>query len=410
MPALEQLARDVFGARTTVDADGAVEGHASLFGVVDSARDMMLPGAFARSLALRGVRRIPMLFQHDPSEPIGIWDELVEDARGLRARGRLIPDVQRAREVLALVRAGALDGLSIGFRTTRARVDPVTRVRKLSDVELWEISVVTFPLLDGARVGAVKHVARIERERNPGPVVPAARPAPGFASLNPGYGRHRHPILAAPARIFPPGRIVRIAARAKYSPDQPRVPAGNPDGGQWTGSSGQTAAPMRLAGEWPSNEPPEIPKERPPTAQERNKIVKDVARRLGRGAVVAAVIFEAARWLNEYRAEIVASLDPPKSLDELRDAVTTPRAGYDKHHIVEQTPAGQDGYPRSMIEAPDNLVRIPRLKHREINGWYQTPNKDFGGLSPREYLRGRAWDERTQVGLRALRNTGVLKP
>ncbi len=146
---------DVLRPRHRIDADGTVEGYASLFGTIDSARDMIMPGAFTRTLLQRGLRRIPMLFQHDPSEPIGIWDELVEDFRGLRARGRLIPDVQRAREVLSLIRAGALDGLSIGFRTTRARVDPVTRVRKLSDVELWEISIVTFPLLAGARVRAV---------------------------------------------------------------------------------------------------------------------------------------------------------------------------------------------------------------------------------------------------------------
>ncbi|CAL8967533.1 hypothetical protein RHODGE_RHODGE_00444 [Rhodoplanes serenus] len=142
-------------AATTIDADGVVEGYASLFGEVDQARDMVMPGAFAQTLRTRGLRRIPMLFQHDPAEPIGIWLELVEDFRGLKARGRLIPDVARAREVLALVRAGAVDGLSIGFRTVRGRIDPRTRIRKLDAVDLWEISIVTFPLLAGARVRAV---------------------------------------------------------------------------------------------------------------------------------------------------------------------------------------------------------------------------------------------------------------
>jgi HK97 family phage prohead protease len=120
---------------------------------------MVMPGAFAKTLAARGIRRIPMLFQHDPAEPIGIWLELREDFRGLFARGRLIPDVNRAREVLALVRAGAVDGLSIGFRTVKGRIDPRTRVRKLDQVDLWEISIVTFPLLAGARVRAVKEAA-----------------------------------------------------------------------------------------------------------------------------------------------------------------------------------------------------------------------------------------------------------
>src|SRR4051794_33448044 len=115
---------------------------------------MVMPGAFARTLRSRGIRRVPMLFQHDPAEPVGVWLELTEDFRGLRARGKLIPDVARARELTALIRAGAIDGLSIGFRTVKARVDPATRVRKLIDVDLWEISIVTFPLLSGARVRA----------------------------------------------------------------------------------------------------------------------------------------------------------------------------------------------------------------------------------------------------------------
>jgi uncharacterized protein len=151
----EQLvASQVFRPRTRIEEDGSVEGYASLFGEIDGARDMVMPGAFARTLRQRGIRRVPMLFQHDPAEPVGVWLELFEDFRGLRARGRLIPDVTRGRELLALLRADAIDGLSIGFRTVKGRVDPATRVRKLIDVDLWEISIVTFPLLAGARVRA----------------------------------------------------------------------------------------------------------------------------------------------------------------------------------------------------------------------------------------------------------------
>ena len=152
----EQLASQVFRPRTTIDPDGTVEGYASLFGEIDAARDMVMPGAFARTLRSRGVRRIPMLFQHDPAEPVGVWLELVEDFRGLRARGKLIPEVARARELFALVKSGAVDGLSIGFRTVKGRVDPASRVRKIIELDLWEISIVTFPLLSGARVRAVK--------------------------------------------------------------------------------------------------------------------------------------------------------------------------------------------------------------------------------------------------------------
>ena len=143
-------------ARAAIDADGVVEGYASLFGMVDQANDMVMPGAFDVTLRQRGVRRIPMLFQHDPAEPIGVWLELREDWRGLYARGRLIPEVVRARELLALLRAGTTDGLSIGFRTVKGRVDAKTRIRKLDQIDLWEISIVTFPLLSGARVHAVK--------------------------------------------------------------------------------------------------------------------------------------------------------------------------------------------------------------------------------------------------------------
>ncbi len=150
------LPQRVIRPRTTINADGTVEGYASLFGEVDQARDMMMPGAFRLTLARRGVRRVPMLFQHDPAEPVGVWLELREDGRGLFARGRLIPEVARARELYALVASGAVDGLSIGFRTVKGRLDPRSRIRKIDQVDLWEISIVTFPLLAGARVRAVK--------------------------------------------------------------------------------------------------------------------------------------------------------------------------------------------------------------------------------------------------------------
>lgn len=154
-PRLETKARP--GAFKAVSEDGSFAGYAALFGRVDLGRDLILPGAFARSLAERGPGGVRMLFQHDPAEPIGVWEELREDATGLFVRGRLTPEVARAREVLALMRAGALDGLSIGFRTVEGRTDPRSRVRRLSRIDLWEISVVTFPMQPDARVGQVKH-------------------------------------------------------------------------------------------------------------------------------------------------------------------------------------------------------------------------------------------------------------
>ena len=139
-----------------VEADGSFSGYASLFGEADLSRDVVMPGAFAKSLRERGAGGIRMLFQHDPAAPIGVWREIREDSRGLFVRGRLTPGVGRAREVLALMRAGAIDGLSIGFRTVRGRTDAKTGVRRLIEIDLWEISVVTFPLLPAARVSSVK--------------------------------------------------------------------------------------------------------------------------------------------------------------------------------------------------------------------------------------------------------------
>lgn len=193
-------------SRVALSQDGTIEGYASLFGEIDQARDMVMPGAFTQTLRQRGLRKIPMLFQHDPGEPVGIWLELREDIRGLWARGRLIPDVARGRELLALLRSGAIDGLSIGYRTVRGRIDPRTRVRKLHQVDLWEISIVTFPLLAGARVDAVKasprRAAAVRAWRSPG----------GAADVPALSGRVRYRLYAsasdrptiAPMQMAPP--------------------------------------------------------------------------------------------------------------------------------------------------------------------------------------------------------------
>jgi HK97 family phage prohead protease len=143
-------------ALASVAEDGTFAGYASLFGKADLGRDMVMPGAFRASLARRGAGGVKMLFQHDPAEPIGVWTDIREDGQGLAVRGRLTTGVARAREVLALMRAGALDGLSIGFRTVRGRTDAKSGVRELLEVDLWEISVVTFPMLPEARVASVK--------------------------------------------------------------------------------------------------------------------------------------------------------------------------------------------------------------------------------------------------------------
>ncbi len=140
----------------SLSPDGLFEGYASLFNREDLGRDVILPGAFADSLAKRGAAGIKMLFQHDPAEPIGVWETIREDAKGLYVRGRLLPGVARAAEVLTLLKAGAIDGLSIGFKAIVARRERPGAIRRISKVDLWEISIVTFPMMPEARVSVVK--------------------------------------------------------------------------------------------------------------------------------------------------------------------------------------------------------------------------------------------------------------
>lgn len=139
-----------------VSAAGVFEGYASLFGIADLGGDVVMAGAFRDSLRKRGPDRVKMLWQHDPAEPLGAWSSIEEDARGLKVKGRLNLDVSRAREILALMREGQVDGLSIGFRTLRATQDRKTGLRHLQKIDLWEISLVTFPMLPQARVTQVK--------------------------------------------------------------------------------------------------------------------------------------------------------------------------------------------------------------------------------------------------------------
>ena len=149
------LARLDTPARLTDLADGEFEGYASLFGVPDGAGDVVAHGAFAATLRRRPPDKVRMLYQHSALEPLGVWQTIHEDARGLYVRGRLVLDVVRAREVRSLIREGALNGLSIGFRTVRATRDAKTGLRTLTEIELWEISVVTFPLLADSKVTVV---------------------------------------------------------------------------------------------------------------------------------------------------------------------------------------------------------------------------------------------------------------
>lgn len=185
------------------------------------------------------------------------------------------------------------------------------------------------------------------------------------------------------------------ALKANFDPNQPRD-----ERGRWTDTGAES----------PGNSDTQL----------RNKIIKEAALLLARAAAKEAMfgpvlgtvlnLLDAAQILEEAYPYIRSYLDLPKSLDELQSAVSYPAKGYQIHHVVEQTAAERDGFPKTMIDSPENLVRVPTLKHWEINSWYQTKNRHFGFQSPRQYLEGKDWATRQRVGRAALIRAGVLKP
>lgn len=138
--------------------DGTVEGYGSVFGVRDAYSDIVAKGAFKKSLSEhKAAGTMPaMLWQHNADEPIGVWTDMVEDDRGLSIRGKLALDTVRGKEAHALVKMGALNGLSIGFYSKSWQYDTENEVRTLTEVELWEVSLVTFPANRAARVTDIR--------------------------------------------------------------------------------------------------------------------------------------------------------------------------------------------------------------------------------------------------------------
>lgn len=142
-----------------LDDSGTFEGYGAAFGNIDSWGDVIEPGAFKKSLAAhkKGGTMPALLWQHDSRAPLGIWAGVKEDAHGLLVQGKLLKDeVRQAGEAYALLKAGALSGMSIGYLTRDYSVDQKTGVRTLKQVDLLEISLVTFPANEQARVTGVK--------------------------------------------------------------------------------------------------------------------------------------------------------------------------------------------------------------------------------------------------------------
>lgn len=231
--------------------------------------------------------------------------------------------------------------------------------------------------------------------------------------------------------------------KAGFNPNELRVPAGNPDGGQWTSQGAPTSHSSILSGTSsdasrdsatqvasntapgighnqgpPLEEPPAIPPKQPASLGAINDFLKAAAywlsrlSKLDKRAQIFVAALMATAWLvTKYLPTISSYLDPPKTWQQLQ---LNAGAGYDSHHIVEQW-SENDSIPRSMIDSPNNIVPIPRLKHWQINSWLGKPNPEFtdlGGdmISPRASLKGKSWNERYRFGLDVLIRFNVLKP
>ena len=206
-------------------------------------------------------------------------------------------------------------------------------------------------------------------------------------------------------------KALGIAAPAeKASPDDPKHPGwpkGDPEG---------------RGGQFRPKTPDEVPsrpsEERPRSGARMTGALAEAINIALRGLALAEsaednrvriIAFLAEVGLEAY-PYISAYFDPPKSLEALQAAAQSPsEVGYDDHHIVEQATANDDGSEDALMDSPDNLARIPTVKHWQLNRWYQKENSNLDGMTPRRYLDGKSWEERWRVGLMGLRDIGVLK-
>ena len=222
-------------------------------------------------------------------------------------------------------------------------------------------------------------------------------------------------------------RLARLFARLQRKDDDAGGGDGDADDRQQPakpqprGTVEYADPPYQVAQSFPNdhNGPPEIigderpnesdvPTDKPTGRGELSPILRMVS---GLAALLGlATLAAQAPWIMAYLPEIASNTDAPKTLSELQENVGVPMAGYEDHHIVEQTSAARDGFPRDLIDSPENLVKVPTLKHREITSWYSKANEQFGGLTPREYLKNKSWDERYGIGIEQLIEKGVLKP
>lgn len=245
-----------------------------------------------------------------------------------------------------------------------------------------------------------------------------------FARLYDRVSIHAHEL----SKVFNPGAL---NPRSLWDSEKhPRHPAGESDGGEFASSGDGDPSIIPIGGPPPPwhnhpperiGEPPKIPEKEPDTTAAKFAVIRSVAYWLGNAlkfgskfagpakALIAAA--QAAAWLRPY---ISAYLQGPKTLEQLQADAKSPGEGYEIHHIVEQTPAYDAGYSKEQIESPRNKVRIPTIKHWQLNAWYDRRNdhykdKDGNSMTPRQYLKDKSWLERRKVGLDGLKEVGVLK-
>ena len=151
----------------SIDESGKFYGYASVFNLEDSYHDIVLPNAFTRTLERKSNvgRDIKLLWQHSPEKPIGVFDKIIEDSVGLYVEGRILMDVEKGREAYSLMKSGAVSGLSIGYSVKNAMVDKVSGIRTISEIDLFEISVVTFPANKYANITYVKSKSPISETK-----------------------------------------------------------------------------------------------------------------------------------------------------------------------------------------------------------------------------------------------------
>lgn len=148
-----------FDVKAINDEDGTFEGYGSIFGNIDADGDMIETGAFTKSLLTHKSNNTQpsLLWMHDPYNPVGRYLEVREDSRGLYVKGQLILESSQGRDAYALLKGGAINGLSIGYVPKNWEFDKAQKTRRLKEVDLWEVSLVTFPANSLARVIAVKN-------------------------------------------------------------------------------------------------------------------------------------------------------------------------------------------------------------------------------------------------------------